>query len=162
MQRRLPWGILLPTKHRCCWGEQASKSLSTVNIIFVLIITSVQSNPYLHERLHPHHNYHSFVNVVNILKIGAFVFSGKACSWCSYVVPSDGSSTCKEVVGVGTRPPVQIGLIGTAMSARGQKSYRDDKFLTNDNFPFSKYPRVVLCPRRIGQRRKSIHMEFST
>ena len=52
----------------------------TVNIIFVLIITSVQSNPYLQERLHPHYHYHSFVNVVNILEIGDFVFYGKGCT----------------------------------------------------------------------------------
>ena len=57
------------------------------------------------------------------------------------VVPSDGSSTCKEAAGAGTQPPVQIGSIGTAMSVRAQKSYRDGRFLTNDNFSFSKYPK---------------------
>ena len=53
-----------------------------------------------------------------------------------HVVPSDGSSTCKEVVGAGTRPPVQIGSIGTAMSVRAQTSYIDDGFFANDDFPF--------------------------
>ena len=68
------------------------------------------------------------------LKLGLLFLAAKLVL---HVVPSDGSSTCKEVVGAGTRPPVQIGSIGTAMSVRAQKSYIDDGFLANDDFPLA-------------------------
>ena len=61
------------------------------------------------------------------LKLGLLFLAAKLVL---HVVPSDGSSTYKEVVGAGTRPHVQIGSIGTAMSVRRQKSYRDDRFET--------------------------------